>query len=74
MAHYVIYTQHHSISRSRVVHCPEGETLRGAKRRATREFGDGFPAHTIVIAHVSPLGWEIASKRRVRDKRWLDCY
>lgn len=67
---YTATIRHHSLSRVRVINA--GSTLRGAKRRATQEFGDGFQDHTIVIFDIMTWGAPIAATRRIGDCRWTD--
>jgi len=64
---YYIGLRHHSIASSREVAVTG--TLAQAKRAATREFGDGFQDHEIII--VDSFG-DIASRRRVSERRWTD--
>ena len=64
---YTIGLSHHSIGRSREV--TYTGTLAGAKRAATREFGDGFADHSIVIADAE--GYPVA-KRKISDRKWID--
>lgn len=65
MTKYFATIAHHSIASAAVVEI-EG-TLVQAKRTATKEFGDGFIDHRIVIRN--ERGETVAS-RRIGDKRW----
>lgn len=71
MTKYVATICHHSIGRAPTVSV--GNTLRGAKRRATLEFGDGFLDHTIVIMDTElPEHDNVVATRRIRDRIWSD--
>lgn len=65
---YAATISHHSISRAPVVDV--GDDLRTAKRRATREFGDGFLDHTISI--LDRWSGDVVARRRICDRRWDD--
>lgn len=65
MTAYTATITHHSISSARVIEI-DG-TIAQAKRAATREFGDGFLDHIIVIR--DQYGEPVAS-RRIGDRRW----
>lgn len=67
MPRFEIGLSHHSISRSRTV--THRGSLSGAKRKATREFGDGFQDHTIVVMDADGY---TAARRLIRDRRWQD--
>lgn len=65
MTIYTATITHHSIHSARVIEI-DG-TLTQAKRAATKEFGEGFLDHVIVIR--DQYGEPVAS-RRVGDKSW----
>lgn len=65
MKYYITY-KHHSVSRAPVIEY-EG-TLRGAKRKATREFGGQFIDYQLVIGD----GREVISTKTVGEGRWFD--
>lgn len=68
MKRYSATISHSSVSRARTIDA--GNTLRGAKRRATMEFGDGFLDHVILI--YDDTASAPVAKRRVADSRWAD--
>ena len=69
---YTATIQHHSISRAPVI--PVGDDLAKAKRAATREFGDGFNDHTIVImtepTPANPSG--VVATKRIGGGKWVN--
>lgn len=65
MSKFTATITHHSISSARVIEI-DG-TLTQAKRAATKEFGDGFVDHRIVIRDADG---EVVAARRVGDKSW----
>lgn len=65
MTTYTATVAHHSIHSARVIEI-DG-TLTQAKRAATKEFGDGFLDHVIVI--LDQYGEPVAT-RRIGDSRW----
>lgn len=65
MTTYTATITHHSISSARVIEI-DG-TLTQVKRAATREFGDGFVDHVIVIR--DEYGETVAT-RRIGNSRW----
>lgn len=68
---YAATIRHHSISRAPVVDV--GNDLRTAKRRASREFGDGFLDHVIIIYdRQAPRDQPIVTSRRIANRRWDD--
>lgn len=68
MTRYTATISHHSIGRARVEQV--GNTLAGAKRKATQEFGDGFNDHLITI--YDTLEQRTVANRRCGDKRWSE--
>lgn len=66
-ATYTATIAHHSISRARTIEVTG--TLTAAKAAATREFGDGFLDHRIVIR--DEHGQTVAS-RRIGDRDWCN--
>jgi hypothetical protein len=70
MTRYTATISHHSIARSRTVSV--GDTLHAAKINATREFGDGYLDHTIIITDttVSNPFEATAASRRVGHPHW----
>jgi hypothetical protein len=69
MARYTATISHNSIARAHVIDA--GDTLQAAKRAASREFGDGFLDHQIVIYDRQYReGSEAVATRRVGDRRW----
>lgn len=72
MTKYTATIAHHSIARARVLEI-EG-TLAQAKRAASREFGDGFADHRIVIRQADGRWDDIVATRRLSDRRWTDCH
>ncbi|OBS10777.1 hypothetical protein Thpro_020493 [Acidihalobacter prosperus] len=65
MSRYTATISHHSVSNARQIKI-DG-TLLQAKRAASREFGDGFIAHTIVI--LDERG-EVVAARKIGENRW----
>lgn len=65
MTTYTATIAHHSIHSARVI------TIKGdltkAKRAATKEFGDGFVDHSIIIRDEAG---EVVAARRIGDSRW----
>ncbi len=71
MTKYQATIRHSSISRARVIDC--GADLNAAKAIATREFGDGFRDHVIVIFNADDPHWGCEVSRRVVGRRhWQD--
>lgn len=69
MGRYTATISHHSIASARVVDVGDGLTT--AKRKATREFGDGFIDHVIVIRDAQAPKWDsIVAVRRIGNRRW----
>ena len=58
---------HHSISQAREINV--GDTLAQAKHNATREFGDGFLDHKIIIYDAKDAQYP-AAWRLIRDRKW----
>lgn len=67
MPTYYATIRHHSIAQAREIVVVG--TLAQAKRKATREFGDGFVDHEIVIGRA---GGDIVSRRRIAERGWSD--
>jgi hypothetical protein len=62
--------RHHSIRSARVIQITG--TLASAKRAASREFGDEFRDHEIVIyTGGDDAETEIVACRKVGDRRWI---
>lgn len=69
MSRYTATIIHHSISQSAEIDV--GDNLSAAKRRATKELGDGFIDHTIVIMDRQLPEWDnVVASRRIGDRRW----
>ena len=67
MAFYTATIAHHSISRAREIKI--NGTLEVAKRRATKEFGDGFIDHEIIIREDREEG-EVIARRKIGERNW----
>lgn len=68
---YAATIRHYSVSRARLVDV--GNDLRTAKRLASREFGDGFVDHIIVILDRQQGDADSdlpVATRRIGDRRW----
>lgn len=71
MTRYTATISHHSISRARIIDA--GDTLLAAKRAATREFGDGYNDHVIVIYDTTRRpGDQMVASRRMDCRKWAD--
>ncbi|CTQ47277.1 hypothetical protein [Roseibium aggregatum] len=72
MSRYSATITHHSIASTYTVDV--GDNLIAAKRNASREFGDGFLDHTIIIFDGQERdyggGEDIVASKRVGAKRW----
>lgn len=69
MPRYTATIRHHSVSRAPVIDC--GDSLADAKLKATREFGDGFLDHTIIIRDRDAQD-EIVARRRIGERHWTE--
>lgn len=72
MSRYTATIRHHSIASARVV--PVGDDLASAKRKATKEFGDDYIGHQIVILDRDAHNFdsEVVASRVIGAKTWTN--
>jgi hypothetical protein len=67
MAIYFATINHHSVRSARIIEI--NGTLQTAKRRAVREFGDGYRDHVISITDERG---DVISRKMIGGRRWVD--